>query len=83
MSRGLGDVYKRQGLYKEIERRSPGCSAYLDAIPKPHWTQTYCDAKRYNLMSSNIAKSLNSALAKIIELPIVTMVEAIRTKLMK
>jgi len=71
------------GLYKEIERRSPGCSAYLDAIPKPHWTQAYCDAKRYNLMSSNIAESLNSALAKIIELPIVTMVEAIRTKLMK
>ena len=34
-------------------------------------------------MSSNTPEALNSALAKIIELPIVNLVEGIRTKLMK
>lgn len=34
-------------------------------------------------MSSNIAEALNGALAKIVELPIVTMVESIRTRLMQ
>lgn len=70
-------------FYTEIERRSKGCAEYLEAIPKDHWTQAYCEARRYNIMSSNVAEALNSALAKIVELPIVTMVEAIRTKLMK
>lgn len=35
------------------------------------------------MMSSNIAEALNGALAKIVELPIVSMVESIRTKLME
>lgn len=34
-------------------------------------------------MSSNIAEALNGALAKIVELPIVSIVESIRTKLME
>ncbi|KAG7542909.1 MULE transposase domain [Arabidopsis thaliana x Arabidopsis arenosa] len=69
--------------YAEIEKRSKKCAAYLDAIPLEHWTQAFCPAKRYNLMSSNIAEALNGALAKIVELPIVSMVESIRTKLME
>jgi len=67
----------------EIWRRNSGCADYLARIPKEHWTQAYCEAKRYNLMSSNIVEALNLALGKIIELPIVTLVEGIRTKLMK
>ena len=67
----------------EIGRRSSVCADYLAGISKEHWTQAYCDAKRYNLMSSNIVEALNSALAKIIELPIVTLVEGIRAKLIK
>ena len=67
----------------EIGRRSSVCADYLAGISKEHWTQAYCDAKQYNLMSSNIAEALNSALAKIIELPIVTLVEGIRAKHMK
>lgn len=69
--------------YVEIAKRSERCAAYLDAIPREHWTQAYCPAKRYNIMSSNIAEALNGALAKIIELPIVSMVESIRLKLME
>ncbi|CAE6224290.1 unnamed protein product [Arabidopsis arenosa] len=69
--------------YVEICSRSKKCGEYLDAIPLEHWTQAYCNAKRYNMMSNNIAEALNSALAKIVELPIVSMVESIRTKLMQ
>ncbi|XP_010513253.1 PREDICTED: uncharacterized protein LOC104789219 [Camelina sativa] len=69
--------------YNEIALRNKKCAAYLDAIPREHWTQAFCEAKRYNIMSSNIAESLNGVLGKILELPIVSMVESIRTKLME
>ena len=69
--------------YNEIRARSGSCFQYLEAIPKEHWTQAYCPAKRYNIMSSNIAEALNAALAKILELPLVTMVDGIRGKLMR
>ncbi|OAO95821.1 hypothetical protein AXX17_AT5G30950 [Arabidopsis thaliana] len=52
--------------YNEIVKRSKNCSAYLDAILLEHWTQAYCLAKRYNIMSSNIAEVLNGAIAKIV-----------------
>lgn len=64
-------------VYTEISRRSKRCYEYLEGIPKEHWTQMYCEAKRYNVMSSNIADALNSVLAKIVELPIVTLVDGI------
>ncbi|XP_010484912.2 PREDICTED: uncharacterized protein LOC104763202 [Camelina sativa] len=69
--------------YKEIALRNKKCAAYLGAIPRENWTQAFCEAKRYNIMSSNIAESLNGVLGKILELPIVSMVESIRTKLME
>ncbi|KAL9840411.1 putative MULE transposase domain-containing protein [Arabidopsis thaliana] len=69
--------------YNEIRAQSGSCFQYLEAIPKEHWTQAYCPAKRYNIMSSNIAEALNAALAKILELPLVTMVDGIRGKLMR
>ena len=69
--------------YNEIVKRSKKCAAYLDAIPLEHWTQAYCQARRYNIMSSNIAEALNGAIAKFVELPIVSIVESLRTKLME
>ncbi|XP_010445880.1 PREDICTED: uncharacterized protein LOC104728617 [Camelina sativa] len=65
--------------YTEIGVRSARCQAYLDAIPLEHWTQAYCQAKCYNIMSSNVAEALNAAIAKFVELPIVSMVESIVT----
>jgi len=77
------DLTDFRAFNTEIWRRNSGCADYLAGIPKEHWTQAYCEAKRYNLTSCNIVEALNSALGKIIELPIVTLVEGIRTKLMK
>ncbi|CAD5318194.1 unnamed protein product [Arabidopsis thaliana] len=77
------DLTDFRAFNTEMWRRNSGCADYLAGIPKEHWTQAYCEAKRYNLTSCNIVEALNSALGKIIELPIVTLVEGIRTKLMK
>ncbi|XP_010507013.1 PREDICTED: uncharacterized protein LOC104783569 [Camelina sativa] len=58
------------------------CAAYLDAIPLEHWTQAQCKARRYYVMSRNIVEAVNDAVGKFLKLPIVSMVESIRTKLM-
>ncbi|XP_023639528.1 uncharacterized protein LOC17890225 [Capsella rubella] len=69
--------------FDEIERRSPACANYLRGIGMSHWTRVYFQGKRYNIMSSNVAESLNAALAKSLEFPIVSMVESIRMMLMR
>lgn len=69
--------------FDEIERRSPLCAAYLRGIGISNWSRVYFTGKRYNLMSSNVAESLNAALAKALEFPIVSMIETIRMMLMR
>lgn len=69
--------------FDEIERRSPLCANYLRGIGISHWTRVYFMGKRYHLMSSNVAESLNAALAKALEFPIVSMVETIRMMIMR
>ncbi|CAE5988591.1 unnamed protein product [Arabidopsis arenosa] len=67
----------------EIDRRKPKCTEYLMDICLPFWTLAHCPQKRYNLMSSNISESLNAALVKAVDYPIVSTVEFIRTMLMR
>lgn len=76
----VGDFREK---FDEIERRSPLCANYLRRIGISHWTRVYFQGKRYNVMSSNVAESLNAALAKALEFPIVSMVETIRMMLMR
>ncbi|KAG7584960.1 Zinc finger PMZ-type [Arabidopsis thaliana x Arabidopsis arenosa] len=67
----------------EIAKRKPTCTEYLMDIGLPFWTLAHCPQRRYNLMSSNISESLNAALVKAVDYPIVSMVEFIRTMLMR
>ncbi|KAG7592786.1 Zinc finger PMZ-type [Arabidopsis thaliana x Arabidopsis arenosa] len=67
----------------EIDRRKPKCTEYLMDIGLSFWTLAHCPQKRYNLMSSNISESLNAALVKAVDYPIVSTVEFIRTMLMR
>ncbi|KAL1198660.1 hypothetical protein V5N11_027563 [Cardamine amara subsp. amara] len=76
-------VAEFQKKFKEIEARSPLCATYLKGIGISHWTRAYFQGKRYNIMSSNVAECLNAALANALELPIVTMVDAIRMMIMR
>ncbi|KAG7586993.1 Transposase MuDR plant [Arabidopsis thaliana x Arabidopsis arenosa] len=69
--------------WREIERRKPTCAKYLMNIGLPHWTLSHFPGMRYNVMSSNISESLNAALQKAVDYPIVSMVEFIRAMLMR
>lgn len=69
--------------FEEIQKRNGKCADYLLQIGLTHWTLAYFPGMRYNLMSSNISESLNAAMQKAIDYPIVTMVEFLRTMLMR
>ncbi|EOA15769.1 hypothetical protein CARUB_v10006926mg [Capsella rubella] len=69
--------------WAEIKGRSQKCAAYLTAIGLPHWTLSHFPGIRYNIMSSNISESLNAAMQKAIDYPVVPMVEFIRAMLMR
>ncbi|XP_020877644.1 uncharacterized protein LOC110227537 [Arabidopsis lyrata subsp. lyrata] len=69
--------------FEEIQKRDINCANYLVEIGISHWTLAYFPGMRYNVMSSNISESLNAAMQKAIDFPIVTMVEFIRTMLMR
>ncbi|CAE6108105.1 unnamed protein product [Arabidopsis arenosa] len=68
--------------FEEIERVSPGCAEYLMSIGLEHWTRSHCYGDRYNIMTSNVAESLNAVLKEARELPIVSTLEYIRGTLM-
>lgn len=69
--------------FSEIEKRKPACVEYLLDIGLPHWTLSHSLQMRYNLMSSNISEALNATMVKAVDYPIVSMVEFIRTMLMR
>lgn len=76
----IGDFRYR---FSEIEKRKPACVEYLLDIELPHWTLSHSPQMRYNLMSSNISEALNATMVKAVDYPIVSMVEFIRTMLMR
>ncbi|XP_020876453.1 uncharacterized protein LOC110227218 [Arabidopsis lyrata subsp. lyrata] len=69
-------------LFEEIERTSPGCAEYLMSIGLEHWTRSHSYGERFNIMTSNVAESLNAVLKEARELPIVSTLEYIRGTLM-
>jgi len=56
------------GKFKTIDGQinaiNPLCIKYLHDIGLAHWTRLYFPGQRFNLMTSNIAESLNKALSK-------------------
>jgi len=69
--------------FEEIQKRNIQCAKYLVEIELSHRTLAYFPGMRYNVMRSNISESLNAAMQKAIDFPVVTMVEFIRTMLMR
>ncbi|KAL0718767.1 hypothetical protein Bca4012_068090 [Brassica carinata] len=55
----------------KIRATSSDCAIYLGKIGTAHWSRTYFKGKRYNIMTSNIAEQLNSALVEGRSSPIV------------
>lgn len=58
------------------------CADYLVRVGFEHWTRSHSHGMRYNVMTSNVAESLNAALSEAREYPIIALLEYIRTTLM-
>ena len=73
-NRGLTQLVKNAGyeftsgkfktLYNQINAINPLCIKYLHDVGMAHWTRLYFPGQRFNLMTSNIAETLNKALFK-------------------
>ncbi|XP_056864002.1 uncharacterized protein LOC130511153 [Raphanus sativus] len=74
--------YSRYPTLTDFTRRSnlptKRCWDYLEKIDPRHWTRSHFEGERYNLMSSNIAESLNKALVHARDSPIMALFEFIR-----
>lgn len=76
----VSDFYKH---FNEIKMIDINCADYLIRVGFEHWARSHSAGKRYNLMTSNVAESLNAALGEAREYPIVALVEYIRGMLMR
>ncbi|XP_010430915.1 PREDICTED: protein FAR1-RELATED SEQUENCE 6-like [Camelina sativa] len=68
-------------IYGQIRGKNIECAKWLDKIGTAHWSRAYFQGDRYNLMTSNIAESLNKALWKGRASPIVELLKFIRAML--
>ena len=77
MVRNVGCEYKVTGLIRYSMRSNHGTMSvkYIYITCIAHWTRAYCKGERYNLMTSNIAESLNKALKQGRASPIVELME--------
>ncbi|KAF3502606.1 hypothetical protein F2Q69_00043869 [Brassica cretica] len=67
----------------EIRSANPDLATYLENADVSLWSRVYCQGDRYNIKTSNIAKSINSALKRARRFPIQFQLEFIREKLGK
>ncbi|XP_024010321.1 uncharacterized protein LOC112085345 [Eutrema salsugineum] len=70
-------VYEFQQIFADLQSVSPGCANYFSDLGLPHWTRAYCIGERYNVMTTNVAESLNKVLKECREFPLILMLEAI------
>ncbi|XP_013593797.1 uncharacterized protein LOC106437424 [Brassica napus] len=76
----VSDFYRH---FNEIKMIDINCADYLVRVGFEHWTRSHCHGLRYNIMTSNIAESLNAALAEARGYPIVVLLDYIRSMLMR
>ncbi|XP_013694765.1 uncharacterized protein LOC106398802 [Brassica napus] len=74
-------VSKFEKLYELIKLTDWRCWDYLEKIHRKLWKRSHFEGKRYNMMTSNIAESLNHTLLPARESPIVALMEFIRRML--
>ncbi|XP_016903392.2 uncharacterized protein LOC107992162 [Cucumis melo] len=66
-----------------LESSAPGIREELESIGFAKWSRAYSPRMQYNVMTTNISKSLNSAMLKARELPICSMLEVLRMMLQR
>lgn len=78
-------AYRLEDFYihfNEIKVMDIACADYLIRIGLEHWARSQFAGSRYNIMTNNLAESLNAALAQAREYPIVPLINYTRTMLM-
>lgn len=78
-------TYKLEDFYlhfNEIKQIDMACADYLIWIGLEHWARSHFEGTRYNIMTSNLAESLNAALSEAREYPIVPLLKYIRSMMM-
>lgn len=68
--------------FNEIKVIDIACADYLIRVGLEHWARSHFAGARYNIMTSNLAESLNAALSTAREYPIVSLIEYIRSMMM-
>ncbi|CAF1953050.1 unnamed protein product, partial [Brassica napus] len=84
MVASAGEAFKVsefEKLYELIQLTDWRCWDYLEKIDRKLWTRSHFEGKRYNMMTSNIAESLNHARLPGRDSPIVALMEFIRRML--
>ncbi|XP_048604954.1 uncharacterized protein LOC106378304 [Brassica napus] len=74
-------VSEFQKIYDLIKLTDWRCWGYLEKIDKKLWTRSHFEGTRFNLMTSNIAESLNKVLLPARDSPIMALLEFIRRML--
>ncbi|KAL0802797.1 hypothetical protein Bca101_057973 [Brassica carinata] len=64
--------------FEAIKALNPALHAYLECADVRKWARAHFRGDRYNLLTSNIAESINRALSDVRGLPIVHLLESIR-----
>ena len=67
-----------QETFETIKELNPALHAYLERADVRKWARAHFKGDRYNLLTSNIAESINRALSGARSLPIVHLLESIR-----
>ncbi|CAN6817630.1 unnamed protein product, partial [Brassica oleracea] len=78
-------AYKLEDFYlhfNEIKQIDMACADYLIQIGLEHCARSHFEGERYNIMTSNLAESLNAALFEAREYPILPLLEYIRSMMM-
>ncbi|XP_013633215.1 PREDICTED: uncharacterized protein LOC106338890 [Brassica oleracea var. oleracea] len=74
-------LYDFDRYMDEIRSANPDLADYLEEADVTLWSRVHCQGDRYNLKTSNIAESINSALKRARGFPIQFLLEFIREKL--
>ncbi|KAG7559341.1 Zinc finger SWIM-type [Arabidopsis thaliana x Arabidopsis arenosa] len=68
-------------IFAEIRAMNGPCADYLTGIGFEHWTRSHFVGERYNVMTSNIAETLNNVLTMARDYPVISILESWRTTL--
>ncbi|KAM3343576.1 hypothetical protein P3S68_025665 [Capsicum galapagoense] len=75
---GVAKAYSREEFldhFNQIADMNPKVAEFLSRVGFKRWSRAFCPANRYNIMTSNIAESVNSLFGDEREFPIKAMFE--------